>query len=403
MNIDNFAADVFVSELVMDGLIHAQSLRHFLEREGISVSMRDIYLCPERVEDVWAAWEAENSASVRKPKPSLLTVLRDRARKDYARRMAERYAVAGHFSINIQDENYPARLSDLTGMPIILYGIGNAALVDGTSYLAASIVGTRAPTMYGLSVTREIVSALCRYDIVVVSGLARGIDTQAHSVCLKEGGKTIAVLAGGLDTVYPPENRGLCREIAERGCVLSELPPGRAALRQFFPARNRILSALSDTVVVVEAGEKSGTLHTASYGVSQGREVFAVPGNIYSPKSKGSLRLIQDGALVYLSPEDILNRLVDVRFFREFDRIRRNECVGADCAGDSGKKNKPAVKTKKDSLLEHIQSCDKSVDELLDITKHSYDELILLLSELEIEGEITEKNGRYSFVNYPLA
>jgi DNA processing protein len=174
---------------------------------------------------------------------------------------------------------------------------------------AVAVVGTRHVTAYGRQVAEEIASFLAVNGVTVVSGLARGVDSIAHSTALHSGGRTIAVLGSGVDRIYPPEHRKLVDEIAVQGALVSDYPPGTEPAGVNFPPRNRIISGLSLAVVVVEAGDKSGALITASFAAEQGRDVLAVPGNIHAPQSKGANRLIQQGAHPILDPQDILEVL----------------------------------------------------------------------------------------------
>ncbi|HWI41647.1 MAG TPA: DNA-processing protein DprA, partial [Verrucomicrobiae bacterium] len=174
---------------------------------------------------------------------------------------------------------------------------------------AVSVVGSRSATTYGADVAGQISSELAAAGVTVVSGMARGIDTAAHRGALKGGGRTVAVLGCGIDVVYPPENRRLLEETAAAGAVVTEFPMGTAPLAENFPRRNRIISGLSRGVLVVEAAENSGSLITAEYALEQGREVFAVPGNIAYAGSRGTNRLIKQGAKLVDSVEDILAEL----------------------------------------------------------------------------------------------
>jgi DNA processing protein len=176
---------------------------------------------------------------------------------------------------------------------------------------AVAIVGTRKPTHYGMTVTRRIAAELSSAGFTIVSGMARGIDTQAHRGALAAGGRTIAVLGCGIDVVYPPENKGLMEEIsaAGRGAAVTENPFGTQPESGYFPARNRIISGLSRGTVIIEAAEDSGSLITAKYTLEQGRKLYAVPGNIGSLTSKGTNSLIKQGAILVESVEDILRNL----------------------------------------------------------------------------------------------
>jgi len=213
---------------------------------------------------------------------------------------------AGYQVLRMKDPGYPERLKQIASPPIVLYVWGEITLADR---IAVAIVGTRRPTEYGLAVTQEIARYLGARGVTVVSGLARGIDGAAHRAALEAGGRTFAVLGSGLDRIYPSEHRQLAMQIAVGGCVLSEYPLGTDPEARNFPARNRIISGISLAVVVVEAGERSGALITADFAADQGRDVFAVPGTVHRPTSKGTNRLIQSGAFPLLEPGEILETL----------------------------------------------------------------------------------------------
>ena len=204
------------------------------------------------------------------------------------------------------DESYPARLREIDQPPPVLYLRGEYLPDD---IFAVGIVGTRRVTPYGRQVTEEIASFLAANGITVVSGLARGVDAVAHTAALKAGGRTIGVLGSGVDRIYPPEHRALAEQMAERGAVVSDYAPGTPPDASNFPPRNRIISGLSLAVVVIEAGETSGALITAEFAAEQGREVFAVPGSILAPQSKGTNKLIQNGAQPLLSASDLMQAL----------------------------------------------------------------------------------------------
>jgi DNA processing protein len=201
---------------------------------------------------------------------------------------------------------YPAPLADICDPPQVLYRRGDYLPQD---QLAVAIVGSRRATLYGRQVAEKLGASLARAGITVISGLARGIDVCAHRGALAAGGRTIAVLATGLANIYPPEHVELADQVAASGCVVSEAPLTRGPLAGVFPQRNRIISGLSRGVVIVEAGRKSGALHTARHALEQGREVFAVPGRIDSPESAGCHDLIRDGVTLLRSVEDILEGL----------------------------------------------------------------------------------------------
>ena len=200
---------------------------------------------------------------------------------------------------------YPRRLKEIYDFPPVLY-VRGSLLPDEW---CVAVVGTRRATVYGKQVTEELTADLARSRITIVSGLARGIDTIAHRTALDAGGRTLAVFACGLDMVYPAENERLARDIMENGAVISEYPLGMRPRSENFPRRNRILSGLSLGVLVTEAGETSGAMITARMALEQNREVFAVPGSVLSPASRGTNRLIQEGAKLVREFTDILEEL----------------------------------------------------------------------------------------------
>jgi len=204
------------------------------------------------------------------------------------------------------DEKYPARLKEIEQPPPVLYVRGELLPEDD---FAVAIVGTRRVTPYGRQITDDLATFLGANGVTVVSGLARGVDGLAHDAALKAGGRTIAVLGSGVDRIYPTENRALAEQVILHGALISDYPVGTAPESSNFPPRNRIISGLSLAVIVVEAGESSGALITAEFAAEQGREVFAVPGNILAPQSKGTNRLIQNGALSLLTPQDLMQAL----------------------------------------------------------------------------------------------
>jgi DNA processing protein len=205
-----------------------------------------------------------------------------------------------------EDNSYPENFKELTDFPPLLYIKGDLIPQDS---LAIAVVGTRRATPYGKRIAEKFAHEFALSNITVVSGLARGIDTCAHESALRAGGRTIAALGCGIDVVYPPENRDLMGTICENGACISEFPLGTQPWRGNFPARNRLISGLSKAVVVIEATARSGTFSTVEWALNQGREVFAVPGNITSETSEGVNRLIAEGAHIATSPQDVMEYL----------------------------------------------------------------------------------------------
>jgi DNA processing protein len=237
--------------------------------------------------------------------PTEAAGLAARARKDAQRAQAET-TQRGFDLVTVRDDDYPEALGHLPDPPIVIWTHGLRSVL---SRPAVAIVGSRQATPAGLEVARRLGQGLAAAGVVVVSGLARGIDAAAHRGALQGGGPTMAVLGSGLDRVYPPEHRGLAAEVRVSGCLISELPPGTPPLPRHFPLRNRIISGLSRAVVVVEASDKSGSLITARMALEQGRDVLAVPGNVVSGCHRGCHALIKDGARLVENVEDILDEV----------------------------------------------------------------------------------------------
>lgn len=206
--------------------------------------------------------------------------------------------------ITIFDETYPTRLRSIYDPPLVLYAQGDVSLLNQMKMIA--IIGTRNPSAESQAKINRFVNPLVKEDWTIVSGLAYGIDSQAHEQTLRENGKTIAVLGSGFHHVYPKRHLSLYREISKEGLVLSEYPPNIRPQKYHFPERNRIISGLSEAVLVIEATEKSGTLITVDQALEQGKEIYVVPGSLLYPQTIGCHRLIQQGAKLVIEADDIL-------------------------------------------------------------------------------------------------
>lgn len=243
-----------------------------------------------------AAWEQQGVA------PSLASTLAKAVAKHDPVRFNAELSAAQCRVIGIGDSEYPSQLLEIYRPPLVLYIQGMLGSLN-----AMSVVGSRKPSPYGRQVVEAFVPPLVASGITIVSGLAQGVDTLSHVVTLRCDGTTVAVLGSGLDRIYPCANRHLATRILEAGgAIISEYSPGTPPLKHHFPARNRIVSALSRGVIIVEGDLHSGSLITAEHAMEQGRDVFAVPGNIFSPQSRGPNRLIVQGAIPLLSPADLL-------------------------------------------------------------------------------------------------
>lgn len=263
------------------------------------------------------------------------------------------------------DKDYPKLLLEIDSPPLCLYCKGNTQLLNTRS---VAIVGTRRPTEYGLVVTKQYAKELVKHDLTIVSGLAIGIDTVAHTTTLNEEGKTIAVLAGGFANIYPRSNNALARRILENNLIISENRPSCPHLSYLFPIRNRIIAGLSEAVIIPEAGVNSGTMHTKNYAIDYNRELFVVPGKITSPESQGCNEIIKEfPTAITTSPSDILEALhVDL------EENLKNSGVQLDFRAQS--------------VLDYIQTEKKTFQDIADYLQLPASEINTLLFELEMSG-----------------
>ena len=254
-----------------------------------------------------AAWRADprqlSLAGLDAKAAAQMARLRERLDAEREARRLERLGIR---VLTLEDADYPALLRHIADPPPVLYLQGQLTPADER---AIAVVGTRRATSYGRQVVERLVGELARCGVTIISGLARGIDAAAHRVTLEAGGRTVAVLGNGLDQVYPPEHHRLAAQIREQGALVSEFPPGVPPDAVNFPRRNRIIAGLTVGTLVVEAGLASGALITADFALEQGRDVYTVPGSIFSPNSQGTNQLIRDGAKVVLEARDILEEL----------------------------------------------------------------------------------------------
>ena len=277
-------------------------------------------------------------------------------------------------ALTLLDDSYPARLRGVEDAPPVLYARGELPSEER----AAAVVGSRRCTADGRLTAGRMGRELGESGVCVISGLAEGIDSAAHVGCLEGGGQAVAVLGCAIDGCYPPENRALLERILEEGgCVLSEHAPGKATRAYHFSQRNRIISGLSQAVVVVEAGEKSGALITAQYAERQGRMLFAVPGSIYSQASRGSNRLLTRSARAALSAEEVF---AEMGWRREAERTEPEQA--------------PELDPQSRRVVEFLQNDEKSFDEIVNQLKIPAGELNSLLTILEMQGIIRQSAGR---------
>ncbi|MEI8217313.1 MAG: DNA-processing protein DprA [Eubacteriales bacterium] len=273
--------------------------------------------------------------------------------------------------IIISDEEYPKQLLSIYDPPILIYKTGKIAKDE-----SVAIVGARKASNYGIWVAKSIAMKLVEYNFQVVSGLARGVDTAAHIGALEGNGKTIAVLGCGLDICYPQSNKKLFDRISETGAILSEFPPGTLPYPYNFPRRNRIISGLSKVVIVAEAGIKSGSLITAGYALEQGKEVYAVPGNINNIHSLGTNKLIKDGANPLICIDDIISEL---GIKKNFNVEKMNLNLGED----------------ERSIYELVfNSGEMTIDLIANSTSLPISQVKAIVSILEIKGVLESQLGK---------
>lgn len=320
--------------------------------------------------------------------------------KSAAERELERLEHAGGHALFLNDASYPAQLAAIEDAPPVLFAMGRLDLLTSR---AVGIVGARNASVSGLKLTRTIAGALADAGITVTSGLARGIDTAAHQASLAHG--TIACVAGGLDIYYPPENEALQRQITEQGLVVSEMPMGTRPQARHFPRRNRLISGLSQGVLVIEAALKSGSLITARFAAEQGRDVFAIPGSPLDPRARGGNHLIRDGAILVESAEDILNELPSALHLGHTPRAKyapdsapvaqMGTPIGPIPASPSS-----GAHTDSSDLLGLLSSTPIHMDDVVRLSGASTEQVLAAFLELELAGQITRHAGGRVSRNY---
>lgn len=299
---------------------------------------------------------------------------------DGARTAARERAIAekeGVAIVTLLDDGYPNNLKMAHTPPPALYIAGEIRREDA---LAIAVIGTRSPSPYGRIAAENFTAVLAKRGLTIVSGMARGIDTMAHRAALAAGGRTIAVLGSGLDRCYPPENKDIFKQIAKSGAVISQFPFGAEPDKRNFPIRNRIISGLSLGVLVIEAGEKSGTMGTAYGALDEGREVFAVPGRIDSPKSIGCNRLLQKGAKLVISPDDVVG---------EFPPEVRAALAASGADGAHAPLSPDAER-----IVALLKNGERHVDHLVEGSGMPSGVVLGILLEMELRGTVRQLPGK---------
>lgn len=280
-------------------------------------------------------------------------------------------------TITILDDNYPERLRNIYDNPLVLYKKGNIIEKDS---LSIGIVGSRKTTAYGRWACEKFTKELVSLGVTIVSGIALGIDTIAHNVAIENGGRTVGIIGNGLDIVYPKSNEKLYEKISKNGAILTEFPLGTPPLAYNFPQRNRIISGISCGIIVVEAMEKSGSLITAHHGIEQGKDIFAIPGNINSIYSKGTNKLIKDGAIPLLDMEDILDEIYELKMIKE--KEKEKQLLDID------------LSEIEKQIINIIKEGPTHCDTIVNITGINISQISSILTILEIKGLIKESTSR---------
>ncbi len=359
-----------------------------LRRAGLGATNFALLLA--RFQTVEAAWRASSDqlASAGIEAQYVRAAIKARASFDGERELAL-MAEHGAYALTWLDEGYPANLRDIPQSPPVIFVRGAA----GPQFdQAVAVVGTRHVTPYGRQAAEHFCAALAHAGVAIISGLARGVDAIAHRVAIENSAPTVAVLAGGIDQVYPRENAGLAERIIESGCLVSEYPVGIPARRDYFPRRNRILSGLARATLLIEAGEGSGALHTANWAFEQGRDVFAIPGSIFSRQSQGTNQLIRENtAKLVATPEQLCQELnllgAGVQPAMPFESPRQ--------APPRAQTTEPVVPKRKASpptdghpLLRLLESGPLHVDEVARAAGLPIAEVSASLQILELEGRV---------------
>ncbi len=331
------------------------------------------------IEKVWEAEGREIYHALGKRSKSAVKIVNLRT-KEYWQKTKDKLSALNVSTVTIADPDYPEKLKKIYDPPYVLFYRG-ALPGDGPTI---GMVGARNATPYGKWAAKKFARELTDRGVGIISGLALGIDTESHKGAVENQGYTLGVLGSGLDVPYPPTNYQLMEKIEEQGCILSEFHLGEEPLKHHFPQRNRIISGLSDGILVIEAGEKSGSLITVEFGLEQGKDIFALPGNINCEKSRGTNRLIRDGAKIIIEVEDILSELPG----------------GANLPSKAVEENIIRDLSDSESLVYRcLMKNPMDLDTLYYQTKIDIQSLNILLTSLELKGYISRLAGKTFTVN----
>lgn len=332
------------------------------------------------IDELWDNFESErNNLTILKPE----TICNlSKTKKEFERNLTKKLEEEGAFVVTYFDDEYPKKLRNINGAPYILYYKGN---LKAANNLSIAVVGSRKATEYGMWAVEKFTSELSELGVTIISGLATGIDTIAHKTAIKYKAKTIGVIGCGINVIYPKKNEILYKQIIDcGGAVITEYPFGMQPMPSNFPDRNRIISGLSDGVLVIEAQEKSGTLITAGHAANQGKEIFAVPGNIDSFFSKGTNLLIKDGAKIVTCVDDIIEEISELREIL-YNKKKKNSNINL---------NKDELK-----IINLLSLNSATLYEISENTHIEISEILSVITVLELKGLIKQMPGGKYFFN----
>ena len=342
--------------------------------------LREIYGSGKNIYKKLYNMEEKNFCNIQGLTEADIRSIRQSARNQDVSRQYEAALSEGIRFVPYYMEEYPIRLKEHAGMPYALYVKGELPCEDMPT---AAIVGARKCTPYGEKMAAAFAEALAISGVQVISGMARGIDGAAQRAAIQSGGSSFGVLGCGIDVCYPKDNKGLYMDLPSHGGILSEQPVGTPPLREYFPARNRIISGLSDIVLVIEAGERSGSLITADIALEQGKDIYALPGPVTSNLSRGCHELIRQGAGILISPEVLIEE-IGLEFSLPAAENSRNHG-----------KNEKKLERKEKLVYDAIGLFPKSLNMLLSEVGFQTTELMCILVSLEMKGMINEISKNY--------
>ena len=314
------------------------------------------------------------------------------------------------YTVSSLDKDYPYNFRVQSGMPQVFFARGRRELLNNmTIYGSACCVGARSASKYALYAAEKFSEELSKKMITIVSGMALGTDRSAHIGAIRNPGSTVAVLAGGCERIYPPDNRDIYEQLCTKGLILSEMPPGMQVLRQYFPSRNRLIAGLSDCCMIMEAGEISGTLHTASFAASQGKDVFVLPNSIYYDNARGGMKLLEDGASVLLSPDNVIDSIMQAILNRRLERpdlfenekevspelMKNTEILRCRKKADEDPESMSDEEWKV-LIRDELSSGPKDIDELCRNIALPFYRLSRLVVSMQYSGIIGDENGKYA-------